>query len=85
MKNYYRFTKPPKALRRPGIQLDNFALVPASLLMDMSDFQAIADRQPAGTAVMVLPSSTSSLRRVYAAIAQVRKVQGKATKLFTVR
>ena len=28
----YRIKRPPKALRRPGVRLDNVALVPASLL-----------------------------------------------------
>ncbi len=82
MKNRYRFTKPPRALRRPGIQLDNFSLVSANLLGNMSTYQALTDRQPKGTAVMVLPSLTSSLRQVYKAIARVLREQGKTVKLY---
>ena len=29
---HYRIKRPPRALRRPGVRLDNVALVPASLL-----------------------------------------------------
>lgn len=85
MKNQYRYTRPPKPLRRPGIRLDNFSLVPASLLADLADWQAFTDRQPKGTAVMVMPSPTSSLRRVYSAVARVLKDQGKQVKVYSVR
>ncbi len=84
MKNQYRFTKFPKALTRPGIQLDNFSLVSANLLPNMSAYQALTDRQPKGTAVLVLPSPTSSLRRVYAAVARVLKERGKTVRLYLV-
>lgn len=77
--------RPPKALTRPGIKLDNFSLVTANLMGYMSEYQALSDSQPNGTAVMVLPSPTSSLRRVYAAIARVLKEQGKAVMVYTFR
>jgi hypothetical protein len=83
MTNQYRFTKPPKTLRRPAIKLDNFSLVPANLLGNMRDYQALSDRQPNGTAVLVLPSATSPLRRVYAAIARVLRENGKSVKLYS--
>lgn len=83
MKNRYRFTKPPKALKRPGIELDNFSLVSANLLGNMSVYQALTDRQPRGTAVLVLPFPTSPLRRVYAAIAQVLKEQGMTVRFYS--
>jgi len=71
MANHYRFAKPPKALRRPDIQLDNFSLISANLLGNMTAYQALTDRQPKGTAVLVLPSPSSPLRSVYGAIAHV--------------
>jgi flavorubredoxin len=83
MGNQYRFTKPPKTLRRPAIQLDNFSLVSANLLGNMSAYRALTDRQPKGTAVLVLPSPTSSLRSAYAAIARALKAQGKTVKLYS--
>jgi len=85
MKNRYRFTKPPKTLRRPGVQFDNFSLVSASLMGNMRAYQALTDRQPKGTAVLVLPSPTSPLRRVYAAIARVLRDNGKSVKLYSIQ
>lgn len=64
-------------------QLDNFSLVSASLVGNMREYQALSDRQPRGTAVMVLPSSTSPLRRVYAAVARVLRENGKNVKLYS--
>ncbi len=77
MQNHYRFTTPPKALGRPDVQLDNFSLVSASMLADMSAYQALTDRQPKGTAVLVLPSPNSPLRGVYAAVARVMEANGR--------
>lgn len=84
MKNHYRFTRPPQPLRRPGIQLANFSLVPASLLPEIAQWQTFTDKQPKGTAVMVMPSPTSPLRRVYRAVARVLKERGKQVKLYSV-
>ncbi len=85
MRNQYRFTKPPKSLRRPHIQFDNFSLVTANLMPFMNEYRALCDRQPKGTAVLVLPSPTSPLRRVYAAIARVLRDNGKSVKLYSIQ
>ncbi len=85
MTNQYRFTKPPETLSRQNIQFDNFSLVPANLLGNMRDYQALTDRQPKGTAVMVIPSPTSPLRCVYAAVARVLRENGKHVKLYSAR
>ncbi len=85
MKNFYHFTQPPRALTRAAIQLDNFSLVTANLLPFMREYQALSDRQPKGTAVLVLPSATSPLRRVYAAVARVLRENGKTVKLYSVK
>lgn len=50
----------------------------------MSAYKAFSDSQPEGTAVMVLPSPSSSLRRVYAAVAKVLRAKGKSVKLYSV-
>ena len=55
-----RFSKPPRALRRPGVRLDNIALVPASLLPYKKEWQAVANDLPAGS---VLLCSTTSQRQ----------------------
>ena len=82
MTNQYRFTKPPKGLGRPAIQLDNFSLVPANLLGNMRDYRALCDRQPKGTAILVLPTAASPLRRVYAAVARVPRENGKHVRVY---
>ena len=43
------FGRPPAPLRRPGVTLDNIALVPASLLPFKPTYQAIANELPRGT------------------------------------
>jgi hypothetical protein len=50
-----RFASPPRALRRAT--LDNLALVPASMLPYKEEYQAVANHQPPGTTLIVLPSS----------------------------
>jgi hypothetical protein len=51
----------------------------------MPEWQTFTDRQPNGTAVMVMPSPTSPLRRVYRAVGHVLKDRGKTVKLYSVR
>ncbi len=82
MENQHRYIRTPRTLKRPGVQLDNFSIVPASLLPDLSAYRALSDRQPKGTAVLVLPSPTSPLRRVYAAVARVLRENGRNVKLY---
>jgi len=84
MKNQYQFTQPPRTLSRPRIRFDNFSLVPANLMGNMRTYRALSDRQPKGTAVLVLPAPTSPLRRVYAAVARVLRENGKNVKLYSV-
>ena len=52
------FTPPPRALKRA--KLDNLALVPASSLPYRDEYQAIANSQPPGTTLVVLPVVTHS-------------------------
>src|SRR4051812_36885868 len=47
--NMYRLTDQPLLLRRRGLQLDNVALVPASLLPLKSEWQKQANELPQGT------------------------------------
>ncbi len=83
MRNQYRFTTPPRSLRGPHSQCDNFSLVTANLMPFMNEYRALCDGQPRGTAVLVLPSSASSLRRVYAAVARVLREKGKRMKVYS--
>jgi hypothetical protein len=42
-KQQYRIKRPPRALRRPGVGLDNVALVPSSLLPFNREWQEVAN------------------------------------------
>jgi hypothetical protein len=83
MENRYRFTRPPRTLTRPDIQLDNFSLVTGNLSPFMNEYQALTNRQPKGTAVLVLPSPTSPLRFVFVAFARLLRENGKSVKLYS--
>lgn len=83
MRNRHRFTAPPRAVGRPGVALDNFSVVSGNLLSEIAIWQSLTDRQPRGTAVMVLPAPNSPLRRVYGALARVLRAQGKTVKLYS--
>ena len=63
-----RFSRPPRALSRLGVQLDNVALVPASLLPFKREWQAVANGLPHGS---VLLCSTRTNRRQQQILAQV--------------
>lgn len=56
-----RFTKAPLTLRRPGLRLDNLALVPASMLPFKEKWQA-ANRLPEGDVLIILPQAKRQTR-----------------------
>ena len=56
----FPFSRPPRALRRPGVRLDNVALVPASLLPFKREWQAVAYGLPKGS---VLLCATTNCRQ----------------------
>jgi hypothetical protein len=56
-----RSSKPPRVLRRPGVLLDNVALVPASLLPFKKEWQPVANRLPSGS--VLLCSMTSARQK----------------------
>jgi hypothetical protein len=58
-----RFGKPPRALARRGVQIDNAALVPASLLPLKTEWQAIANELPRGDILIVLPQPDEAAAR----------------------
>jgi hypothetical protein len=68
-------TFPPRALKRA--KLDNLALVPASLLPYKAEYQAIANRQPPGTTLVVLPVGDSLPRRTLELVANRLKEKGQ--------
>jgi hypothetical protein len=76
MRNQYRFSRPPKALIRQSVKLDDVALVPGSLLPFKNEYQQIANGLPKGGILIVLPHELSS-RRVFEQTAVQLKNKGK--------
>ena len=72
----YRFARPPRALRRRGVELDNVALVPASLLPYKGQWQALANRLPAGSILVCVPMREQKPRRPYLAVARTLRDKG---------
>ena len=68
------FTPPPRALRKA--KLDNLVVVPASLLTLKGEYQAIANQQPPGTTLVVLPAGESLPRRTLELVAAQMQAKG---------
>jgi len=81
-RNQYQFTRPPKLLSRPGPRLDTFSLVPASLLTDLSAYQALSDRQPKRTAIR-WPLLTPRYDPSIPSFARVLQADGMQVRRFT--
>lgn len=62
-------TRPPQALRRHSVRLENIALVPASLLPYRRQYQAIANTLPHGTVLLVLSRRQPKQRRLLVRLA----------------
>jgi hypothetical protein len=77
------FTPPPRAIRKA--QLDNLALVPASLLPYKAEYQAIANQQPPGTTLVVLPAGDSLPRRTLEQVATQLKANGHRVQVLVSR
>ena len=69
--------RPPRALHRPGVRLDNIALVPASLLPRKAQYQAIADRLPSGEVLLVLPPAGTPERTTMEQVARLFRARGR--------
>jgi hypothetical protein len=61
--------RPPAALQRRGVTLDNIALVPASLLPFKARYQDLANRLPRGSVLLVLPRRRLAQRKLIAELA----------------
>ena len=73
------FTPPPRALKRA--KLDNLVLVPASLLPYKAEYQAIANQQPPGSTLIVLPSSGNRQRSTLEHVASGLRAKGRTVAL----
>ncbi len=69
------WSRPPRALRKA--QLDNIALVPASLLPYKARYQAIANGLPSGHVLIVLPEAHTRERQLLETTAQLFEAKGR--------
>lgn len=65
----------PRALRKA--RLGNLVLVPASLLPYKEEYQALANQQPSGTTLIVLPTGDSHQRQTLETVARRLQAEGK--------
>ena len=84
MKRWHR-SQPPRALHRPGVKLDNIALVPASLLPQKAAFQAFANRLPPGELLVVLPPQETKQRQTLEAVAELWRERGRHVTVVVAR
>src|SRR5436309_4435779 len=75
-----RFSRPPRALRRPGVRLDNVALVPASLLPFKKEWQAVANQLPKGSVLLCSTSTNARQRRIMQRVAEHMKRKGRRVR-----
>jgi hypothetical protein len=81
---YRIVSSPPPALRKA--KLDNLALLPASLLPFKAEYQAIANEQPPGTTLVVLPATDSLPRRTLEQVAaRMREVLSRVVDRAMIR
>ncbi len=73
----------PSALRRPQVQLDNIALVPAHLLPRKAEYQALANELPQGDILVVLPPPESRERPTMERVAQLFRAKGRHVTVLT--
>ena len=76
MSRWYR-SHPPQALRRPGVKLDNIALVPASLLPKKAAYQAFANQLSPGELLVVLPPQATKEQKTLKHVAQLWREKGR--------
>jgi len=70
------FTRPPRTLRRPGIRLDNVALVPASLLPNKKQWQQIANGLSKDGVLIILPSGETPPRKTLQTVGALLTAHG---------
>jgi hypothetical protein len=69
--------RPPAALRRRHVRLDNVALVPASLLPRKATYQALANTLPQGELLIVLPTQNTQEQRTLQTVATLWRAKGR--------
>jgi hypothetical protein len=74
----HRFSRPPRTLRKA--KLDNLVLVPANLLPFKAHYQQLANQQPPGTTVVVLPEETHPQRQALETVVTTLQAKGRAVQ-----
>ena len=75
-----RFSRPPRALRRPGIRLDNIALVPASLLPYKKEWQAVANGLPTGSVLLCSTRTNPRQKKILERVSTHLKRKGRLVR-----
>ena len=75
--SYPSWRRGPRAVRRPQVQLDNIALVPAHLLPRKAEYQALANALPHGDILLVLPPPASRERAIMERVAALFRAKGR--------
>ena len=78
-----RWCRPPRALRRPEVHLDNIVIVPAHLLPCKTAYQAIANQLPRGAVLIVLPTADTPEKRLLQTAADRFKAKGRHVTTIT--
>ena len=79
-RQHYRLTRPPCALSRPHVRLDNIALVPASLLPYRKQWQAVANELPQGGILVCVPTPESKQRQTMLTVARTLRDKGLSVR-----
>ena len=82
-KNYYRFTKPPKALVKA--RLDNIAIVPASMLPLMKTLQQVLSNLPKGAVFLCHVEENTRQRKLLERVEEAFREQGHTVRSMSMR
>lgn len=79
MRNEYRFTKPPRMLRRT--RMDNLTLVPGSILPQIARCQELANQLPGGGFLIVLPVHNPKQKQALLVVAKLLSEEGHQVRV----
>lgn len=79
MRNHYRFSNPPKALIRAN--LDNIALVPASILFQKGKYQRVANNLHGRGVLICKTEKKERIASILENVAQYFKENGHIVKM----
>jgi hypothetical protein len=77
-KNYYRFTKPPKAFLKA--RLDNIAIVPAIMLPFTKTIQQVLTNLPKGAVFLCHAEENTRQRKLFERVEEIFRQQGHVVR-----